>query len=381
MNFSDLISIIQQTDGFLKQRAYQAVNQSLTIRNWLYGMYIVEFEQKGEDSAKYGNSLLRELSVRLKKEGYKALGERDLRRYRQFYLSYPHIWQSLTAESSLLQIWQSLTAESKEATKFQRVAIIDQVIGNRIPNLAGIDAEILIKRLSFTHFAELIEVEDQLKRTFYEIECIKGNWSVRELQRQIGSLLYERTGLSKSKEKMIQLANKGAVKLVADDIIRDPYVFEFLGLKQSEVIPETGFEELLIRHLQEYLLELGKGFCFEARQKRITIDNKHYHIDLVFYHKILKCNILIELKIRKFEHTDASQLRVYLNYWKKYELNPGDALPVGILLCTDKDQELVEFATSGIDEQLFISKYLVELPTKEELKLFIRHEINALSHH
>ena len=322
----------------------------MTIRNWLFGFNIVEFEQKGEDRAKYGNNLLWELSMRLKKDGCKALGERDLRRYRQFYLTYPQIRQSLTAESSSLEIWQSLTAEFTDVVKLDKKTVIDTDHGIRHEDSERINGDVLIKKLSFTHFVELIELEDPIKRIFYEIECIKGTWSVRELQRQIGSLLYERTGLSGNKEKMIHLANMGAVELVPDDIIRDPYVFEFLGLKQSEVIPESSFEDLLIKHLQEYLLELGKGFCFEATQKRITIDNKHYHIDLVFYHKVLKCNILLELKTRKFEHADASQLRVYLNYWKKYELNPGDALPVGILLCTGKDQELVEFATAGIDD-------------------------------
>ena len=195
----------------------------------------------------------------------------------------------------------------------------------------------LFSRVAFSHFWELIRLEDPMKRLFYEVECIKGGWSVRELKRQIGSLLYERTGLSKNKEKLLALAHSNSELNSFPDLIRDPYIFEFIGLKQQEVLPEKEMEQALLDNLLQFLLELGKGFCFEARQRRIVIDNEHHFIDLVFYHRLLHCNVLIEVKTARFNHTHAGQLNMYLEYYKKYEMAEGDKPPVGILLCTNKD--------------------------------------------
>jgi len=374
VNFKDLINLFKETDGFLKQKAYYAINQALTIRNWLYGFYIFEFEQKGEDRAVYGSHLLEKISKPLFDAGIKASSDRDLRKYRQFYLTYPEIWMTLSSEFETNKIWMALSSKLEKLDgKFQ---VLKQ--NNNKENDFGVNPELILSKFSFSHIAELIKLDEPLKRAFYEIECIKGNWSVRELQRQIGSLLFERTGLSTNKEKMIEIANKKTTHFLPDEIIRDPYIFEFLGLKQTEVLPETSFEDLLIVHLQEFLLELGKGFCFEARQKRITIDNKHFYIDLVFYHKILKCNVIIELKTRDFEHADASQLRVYLNYYRKNEIHDGDNPPIGILLCTNKSEELVEYATTGIEEQMFISKYMLELPSKDVLRQFLHSQLLEL---
>ncbi len=373
MNFSELIHIIQDTNKLLKQRAYVAVNQSLTIRNWLTGLYIIEFEQNGEDRATYGTKIIEKLSKPLMQSGIKAATARDLRKYRQFYKTYPQIRMTLTSELSLKQIWMSVS--SKFNNDFERTipALLAKEKASKNTEL-GVSPKIILNSLSFSHIAELIKISEPLKRAFYEIECIRGNWSVRELQRQIGSLLFERTGLSKNKEKLIKLTNQQATQLIPEDIVRDPYFFEFFGLKQQDVLPENKLEDLLIKHLQEFLLELGKGFCFEARQKRITIDNIHYYVDLVFYHKILKCNVIIELKSRKFRHEDASQLRIYLNYYKEYEMQDDDNPPIGILLCTDKSEELVRFATTGIEEQVFISKYMLELPSEKDLHEFIKKE-------
>ena len=211
----------------------------------------------------------------------------------------------------------------------------------------------LFNRISYSHFVELIRLNDPLKRLFYELESVKNTWSVVELKRQIGSLLFERTGLSKNKEKLLTSLNDKTNELQMLDIIHDPYIFEFLGLKQLEVQGEKELEQELLNHLLQFLLELGKGFCIEARQKRILIDNKHYFVDLVFYHRILHCNILIDLKTERFNHSHAGQLNMYLEYYKKYEVTLQDNPPVGILLCTDKDEEHVEFATAGMDEFLF----------------------------
>jgi len=213
-------------------------------------------------------------------------------------------------------------------------------------------------------------------RLFYELECIKGTWSVKELRRQIGSLLYERTGLSKNKKKLLALAHQNSNVQTFPDLIRDPYIFDFLGLKQQEVLPEKGLEQALLNHLLQFLIELGKGFCFEARQKRIIIDNEHHFIDLVFYHRLLHCNVLIDLKTERFNHSHASQMNMYLEYYKKYEMGEGDNPPVGILLCTGKDKEHVAFATAGMDDKVFVSQYLVALPGKQELEQFIRKELS-----
>jgi len=240
--------------------------------------------------------------------------------------------------------------------------------------LPVLPAQQLLQHLTYTHLVELVKIEAPQQRLFYEVECIKGNWSVRELKRQIGSLLYERTGLSKDKGKLIQLTHHQAHPLQSEDVIRSPYIFEFLGLPEQGMYLEQDLEKALITHLEQFLLELGRGFCFEARQKRITVDNEHYYVDLVFYHRLLKCHVLIELKNRKFHHQDAGQLNFYLNYYRKHEMSPGDNPPVGILLCTAQDQEHVEFATAGLDNQLFVSQYQVRLPSTEELRQFLIQE-------
>jgi len=185
-------------------------------------------------------------------------------------------------------------------------------------------------------------------------------------------MLYERTGLSKNKKKLLESASLEQPKSTFPDLIRDPYIFEFVGLKQPEVLPEKELEQALLDHLVQFLMELGRGFCFEARQKRIVIDNEHYFIDLVLYHRLLHCNVLIEMKTERFHHSHAGQLNMYLEYYKKYEKVKGDNPPVGILLCTGKDQEHVEFATAGLDDKVFVSQYLVALPDKSELEEFIR---------
>ena len=236
----------------------------------------------------------------------------------------------------------------------------------------------LISRLSFTHIIELIWEKDPMKRIFYEVEAIKGNWSVRQLKRQMGSLLYERTGLSTNKKGLIQDINEKADPSTPEGIMRDPYVFEFVGLEPKERFAENELEEALISHLQVFLLELGKGFCFEARQKRLSIDGEYYYVDLVFYHRILKCHVLIDLKTRKFQHTDAGQMNFYLNYYGNNEVSKGDNPPVGIVLCTDKKSSTVKYATGSMDNQMFVSRYQVELPTVKELKKFIKRDIKML---
>jgi predicted nuclease of restriction endonuclease-like (RecB) superfamily len=229
--------------------------------------------------------------------------------------------------------------------------------------------------LSFTHFVELIVIEDDTKRAFYEVECLRGNWSVRELKRQIASLYYERSGLSVDKKRLAELAAAGAEVASPALTIRDPYVFEFLGLKPQEVMGESHLEDQLLDRLQDFLLELGHGFCFEARQKRILIGESHNFVDLVFYHRVLKCHVLVELKIAAFSHENMGQLNTYVSWYRKNMMTEGDSPPVGILLCTQKDHAMVEYALAGIDNGIFVSKYLLELPKKEEMQRFIEEQL------
>ena len=222
--------------------------------------------------------------------------------------------------------------------------------------------------MSFTHIAELLAIDDPLKRAFYETECIRGNWAVRELKRQIASLYFERSGLSHDKAKLARLAQAGAEPADPRLAIRDPYIFEFLGLKPREVMSESHLEDQLLDKLQEFLLELGHGFCFEARQKRILIGDSHGFVDLVFYHRILKCHVLIELKLQAFTHENIGQLNTYVSWYAKNVMAADDNPPVGILLCTQKDHALAEYALAGMDNQLFVSKYQLHLPAREQLR-------------
>lgn len=370
LNFDQLIDNVYQTHCQLQLNAKKVVNINLTIRNWLVGYYIVEFEQNGEDRAKYGTNLIGELASKLKMKGLKGFSVSALKNHRTFYLLYPQISQSVISflgeEKS-----QSVTGELQKQLPIP-------VRGSLTTELQEypISSETLLSQLSFTHFIELIKFDDPLERLFYEVETIKNNWSVRELERAINTDLYVRTGLSKNKEAVIaKFKNQKPAQNI--DVIRDPYFLEFLGLEERSEYSESELEQAILDNLQKFLIELGTGFCYEARQKRITFDNTHYRIDLVFYHRILKSHILIDLKIGKFDHTDAGQMNVYLNYYKDNEMSDGDNPPIGLILCGSKGEALAKYATSGMDNQLFVSKYLIQLPDKKVLENFIRKEIDG----
>jgi len=358
---SSIVLIHQESQAF----ASKAVNVSLTLRNWLIGHRIVVFEQEGADRAAYGERLMDALSQRLAACGMPRVTSRDLRRFRQFFQVYPQIWQSVTAKSIEAASLMALlpTGDALEAPIRQSLTAESQIRETVTPEL--------IHRLSFTHFSELIQLPDDTQRRFYEIECIRGNWSVRELRRQIASLYYQRSGLSKDKAKLSAMAHAAADTPQPAHIIRDPYVFEFLGLRSRDVMAESDLEDALLDRLQDFLLELGHGFCFEARQKRILIGDEHFFIDLVFYHRILKCHILVELKTDAFRHEYLGQLNTYVAYYKKHQMTPGDQPPIGILLCTRKNDALVEFALGDLSNKVFVSRYAVELPRKEDMERFI----------
>ncbi|MCA1758437.1 MAG: PDDEXK nuclease domain-containing protein [Bacteroidales bacterium] len=384
MDFKSLQQKIVSTHNYLQHTAVKAINVALTLRNWLIGFYIVEYEQNGDDRAKYGESLLKRLENDLKSSEIKNLTERRFRDYRRLYFCYPGIGQSLTAELTEQEKWRSVTADFDaiaESDIFSRYLSETLNTGtNKQPKIKKnrVPDDILLTKLSYTHLEQLIRIDDDLKRTFYELECIKGTWSVRELKRQINSLYYERSGLSAKPEKLSELVQQRTTPQHPTDIIKNIYAFEFLGLKEQELIEESDLETALLDHLQEFILELGNGFCFEARQKRILIGREYYFIDLVFYHRVLKCHVLIDLKIGAFEHGDIGQLNTYLNFFKEEMSSPDDNPPAGILLVAEKDHALVKYATAGMDENLFIQQYLVKLPGKNQLERYIENEMKKL---
>jgi len=243
---------------------------------------------------------------------------------------------------------------------------------------SGAPAHVLLSQLSFTHIEQLLAIEDPLKRAFYEIEGIRGNWSVRDLKRQIATLYFERSGLSKDKEKLAKMVQAGVETAEPKLTIRDPYIFEFLGLRAKDAVAEGDLEAALVEHLREFLLELGHGFCLEAPQKSIVIGRTRGFVDLVFYHRILKCHVLVELKVDEFRHEHLGQLNTYVTWYRKHMMAPGDSPPVGLLLCAGKDHALVEYAVASMDNRLFVSKYAVELPTKKELEQFLNRHRKGL---
>ena len=240
-----------------------------------------------------------------------------------------------------------------------------------------VPADRLFNKLPYSHLKFISKIDNPVKRAFYEMESIRGCWSARELERQINSLYYERSGLSKNKETLSALVQQQAAQLQPKDVINTPVTLEFLGLNDRALVTESDLEQSILDNLQNFLLEMGHGFCFEARQKRILIDGDYYFADLVFYHRILKCHIIAELKIDRFRHEYASQLNMYLNYYKAEVMQPDDNPPVGILLCTEKGDTLVKYATAGLDPNIFVQKYMIELPSEEEIKKFISMEING----
>lgn len=380
MNFELLVNTIQQTHQSLQQSALRSVNKHLTIRNWLVGFFIVEFEQKGEDRAVYGEKLLPELA---KSINIKGLSQTNLKLNRQFYQIYPQIRQTLNDQLKEIgfifePIGQLLNDElqSNEIQRFANLQVANTPLKPGESAMLQVPPDRIIDRLSFTHLVQLFPIEDPLKRTFYEIECIKGNWSISELRRQIHSLYFERSGMSRNPEKLSRLVQEKSVGMVPTDIIKSPFTFEFLGLKARDVVYESDLEQALINHLEEFLLELGFGFCYEAKQKRITIGDKYYFIDLVFYHRVLKCHVLIDLKMNEVQHEHIGQLKTYINYYKKNIMLPGDNPPVALLLVTENNDALVEYAVADSDMDLFVSKYMLDLPSTKQLKEFIRTELS-----
>lgn len=327
--YNDLLKNIGQSIESGRLNALTAINLELVKANWEIGRHIVEFEQNGKDRAKYGSDLIAKLSKDLKIRYGKGFGRRNVLDMRRFYLTFP--------------IWQTVSA-----------------------------------KLSWSHIIVLLSISDDNTRLFYENQCVKENWSKRELVRQIDSSLFERLMLSNDKKIVSQNSDKGDATSLFTELIKDPYVLDFLKIPQSNKVTEKDLEQKIIDNLQLFLLELGKGFTFVGRQFKISLGNKHFYIDLVFYHRILKCFVLIDLKTKSFRHNDIGQMNLYLNYFKAEENFEGDNEPIGIILTAGKDEVLVEYATGGIANNIFVSQYQLHLPDKKILQKQVKALLGKL---
>ncbi|MDE5560835.1 MAG: PDDEXK nuclease domain-containing protein [Bacteroidaceae bacterium] len=380
MDFNSLVGRINTVQDVFHAQAAHAVNLSLTARNWLVGYYIVEFEQKGEDRAKYGERLINRLSEVLNCRGMEP---RRLREYRQVYIVYPILGHEIEAfiKKNNLQIhnisksliWRSTSAILQTSEKQENE--IWRMPSAKLEEWETPPAK-LFNRLNFSSLLYLTSIENPFKRAFYEQEAIRGCWTVKELDRQVSSLYFERMGLSKDKLAMQKLSAKGSQQLSPQDILHNPVTLEFLGLQSQDVFTETKLETAILNHIQQFLLEMGRGFCFEARQKRILVDQDYFKADLIFYHRILKCHVIVDLKIDRFRHEYASQLNLYLNYYKHEVMQADDNPPIGLLLCTDYGETTVRYATEGLSENLFVSKYRLQLPSEEDIRDYLIENIS-----
>ena len=351
-NFSK--SICQLLESARRQTA-RSVNAILTSTYWEIGRRIVEYEQEGKRRADYGEELLKKLSVDLIKRFGRGFGLSQLKNMRQFYLIYQHPLksQSLIDQSARNKKSQSLPGLSKNK-KISPSKLNFQYLINVFP-------------LSWTHYIRLLRVADESARIFYETEALNGGWSVRQLDRQISSQFYERSLLSRNKAAMLEkdILPRSKDKMTPEEEIKDPYILEFLGLKDE--YSENDLEEALIHHLESFLLELGGDFAFVARQKRLRVGNRWYRVDLVFYHRRLRCLVLIDLKIGDFSHADAGQMHLYCNYAKEHWTHKEENPPVGLILCTEKDHAVVKYALEGLPNKILASEYQLFLPKEKEL--------------
>lgn len=381
MNFEALVSQIQSTNDALQNNARLVINRHVTAKAWLTGYYIVEYELNGEDRAKYGGRLLQSLAERLNTNTFSY---RSLKLYKQFYLTYRLLNVQISSFiMSLPQIRQTASAQllltdREDFTIGQSVSAQLAVVQNEDVSIKT-NPELLFNRLSFSHLTTILPCKDPLQRAFYETMAIRGTWSVRELQRQIDSNYYERSGWSQKPEQLADLVDGKAEQQSLALDIKSPFTFEFLGLQGKDVIEESDLETALLDHLQDFILELGMGFCLEDRQKKMLIDDRYFWADLVFYHRILKRHVIIELKANRLDYADTAQLKMYLAYYRKNIMMPDDNPPVGILMCSEVGQEMAEYTLLDTNEDIFISKYELNIPSKERMTEFLRKENEGMN--
>ena len=341
----------------------RTVNTAMVHAYWLIGREVVEVEQAGKERAQYGEQLIERLAARLSDRFGNGFSTRTLRRVRRFYLAYPE-GSHLSPELGGPKRWPTLLAESTAAEiRTTLLAGSSQALGQLFPS-----------SLSWSHYCVLMRIDSELARTFYEIEAAREGWAVRELERQVASLLYERLAKSRDKDQVLALAREGQSVTHPRDVLKDPMVHEFLELEEREHWLERDLEHTIIDRLESFLLELGRGFCFVARQRRITIDGDHFYVDLVFYNRLLRCFVLIDLKLGKLTHQDLGQMQMYVNFFDRHRREEHEAPTVGIVLCSDKNDAMVKITLPEHNEQIHASRYQLYLPTEDELRAELEHE-------
>lgn len=361
IGFDKLVGLFEQTQSKLQAQAARSVDIALVARNWLFGWYIVNFEKAGVERAElYGKKLMIQLSKELTNRLGKGFSKRSLELFRRFYDSYSEIAQTLSAQSL-----GKLDGRIQQTMSVEFFNLISETMPEQFASCF---------KLGWSHYVTLLTISSAEERRFYEIEAAQGSWSVRELKRQIESSLFERLALSRDKKKVKELSQKGQLVYSADDIIKNPYVLEFLNLPEKHTYSENELETEIIDKLEHFLLELGKGFLFEARQKRFTFDDDHFYVDLVFYNRLLRCYVLIDLKRDKLTHQDLGQMQMYVNYFDRFVKLDDETPTVGIVLCHRKHDALVEL-TLPKDSNIYASKYQLYLPSKEELKKQIEQSL------
>ena len=381
-----------QTDNLYKKIAdllltarksvVRTINYTMVYTYYEIGRMIVEDEQQGKERAEYGKQVLKELSKRLTTDFGKGFSVENLDRMRYFYQVYSQpISSTLLTKSENTDEKSSTplrklqnagneqdenTIEQKSSAKLHKDEIKEDIKATLPDTISETSSRIF--NLSWSHYLKLMRIEDIAERQFYEIECFNNNWSLRELQRQFDSALYQRLALSRDKKAVKQLSEKGQIINKPEDAIKEPYILEFLGLPEAPHYSESELEQAIIGRLEKFLLELGKGFTFVGRQERITIDEKHFRIDLVFYNRLLRCFVAIDLKIGELTHQDLGQMQMYVNYYDRFVKLPEENKTVGIVLCRDKSDTLVEITLPEDNDQIFASRYKTVLPDKEELR-------------
>ena len=366
-NYSSLLDRIADILVEARIKVVREINKAQVLAYWEIGREIVEFEQKGKSRGEYGEYLIKRLSKDMAPKFGKGVSPTNLKMMRLFYQTFP-IRQTLSDESVQKQKFQTPSEKSEIVS---RKSSIQQTASGKFQMSRTLSDE-FEPVLSWSHYCELLKVDEPLARSFYEQEGNQNNWSVRELKRQINSMLFERLALSKDTKAVMKMARKGHIIEKPEDAIKDPYILEFLDLKEETSYTESQLEAALTDKLQYFLLELGKGFSFVARQKRITVANRHYYIDLVFYNRLLKCFVLIDLKTGELDHADIGQMNFYLNYFREDQKTEDENDPIGIILCAKKDDIFAKYVLGGLSNKVFASKYKLALPSEKEIRLKLK---------
>lgn len=345
-----------------RSRVTRTVNSAMVRAYWLIGREIVEVEQQGEERAGYGEGLMRRVAGRLSTRFGKGFSLANLKRMKQFYLAFPGgsgIEGDAGGKGSTASSLLGVTEPGRK--------------GSTALSLSG-SSSLFPPALAWSHYLVLLRVQNEQARAFYEIEAARESWSVRELERQVASLLFERLSMNRDEAQVLALARSGQQIAVPADVLKDPFVLEFLDLKDKPAAHERDLEKAIIDRLEEFLLEMGKGFCFVARQKRVTLDGDHFYVDLVFYNRLLRCFVLVDLKLGKLTHQDLGQMQMYVNFFDRFQRAPHEAKSIGIVLCSEKNDAMVKITLPEDNEQIVATRYQLYLPTEEELRAELARE-------